>query len=170
MQIAGLDFILYRKVLWETDLRIHRGALSCSFTRWGPTGLRELICFTACFVDCIWPDVPLCGLPKQCGSEGTPSYTWNSSQEAWCCTAFALDQPPPWLSGSKTVFQTEGSDLFLRPLLRSSIRYKPMTASLMPHKLLLRQETSFKTGAQLQIHYKHWNGYSPKWPWKVGHM
>lgn len=90
--------------------RIHRGALSCSFTRWGPTGLRELICFTACFVDCIWPDVPLCGLPKQCGREGTPSYTWNSSKEAWCCTAFALDQPPPWLSGSKTVFQTEGSD------------------------------------------------------------
>lgn len=93
--------------------RIHWGALSCSFTRWGSTGLRELICFSACFVDCIWPDVPLCGLPRQCGREGTPSCTWNSSQEAWCFTTFALDQPPPWLSGSKTVFQAESLDCIL---------------------------------------------------------
>lgn len=52
--------------------RIHWGALSCSFTRWGSTGLRELICFSACFVDCIWPDVPLCGLPNNVGGKEHP--------------------------------------------------------------------------------------------------
>ena len=104
-------------VRWISASRIHCGAFSCSFTRWALIGLRELICFTACFVDCIWPDVPLCGFPKQCGREGTPSCTWNFSQEAWCCTVFLLEQPPPLLlSRSKTVFQTESSEaMVLRP-------------------------------------------------------
>ena len=108
--------------------RIHCGALSCSLTRWGPTGLRELVCFTACFVDCIWPDVPLCGFPKQCGREGTPLCSWNFSQEAWCCTAFAHDQPPPWISGSKTVFRTESADC----VPETTFDISPLPSSTVP--------------------------------------
>ena len=52
--------------------RIHCGALSFSFTRWAPPSLRELICFT---VDCIWPDVSLCGLLKAMWEgRNTPKY------------------------------------------------------------------------------------------------
>lgn len=69
--------------------RIHYRVLSCSFTRWAFIGLRELICFTACFLDCILPDVSLCGFPKRCGREGTHWCVWNLSQEAWCCTAWS---------------------------------------------------------------------------------
>lgn len=108
-----LGYTLCRKmgprVRWISASRIHCGPLSCSFTRWAPIDLRKLICFTACFVDCIWPDVSLCGFSTQCGREGRASCQWNFSQEV--LHGLALDQLPPWLlSGSKTVFQTEGSE------------------------------------------------------------
>lgn len=114
--------------------RIHCGAFSCSFTRWAPTGLGELTCFTECFVDCVWPDVPLCGFPKQCGREGTPSCTWNFSQEAWCCTTLlwtnrllCCSQRARLLSRLKAKRQLSQDNYWYFP---SSIRYMPMTASL----------------------------------------
>ena len=108
-------------VRWISASRIHHGALPCLFTRWAPIGLRGLICFTACFVDCIWPDVPLCEFPKRCGREGTPWCQWNCSQKV--LHPLAQGQPPPLLlSGSKIIFQTEGSEaMVLRPHLMFSV-------------------------------------------------
>ena len=108
-------------VRWISASRIHRGVLPCWFTRCPPIGFRELICFTACFVDCIWPDVPLCEFPKQCGREGTPSCQWNLSQKV--LHPLAQGQPPPLLlSGSKIIFQIEGSEaMVLRPHLIFSL-------------------------------------------------